>query len=214
MPPLARPWPWPWRRFGRRGCPPFAAVPLDPVAALEVASHLIETRPRALQTRDRHGRVPLHAWAAHWSSRVDVTPVLVEPRPESLLVADHEGRLPLHVLLERDDAPLDGARLLLEPVSVRIRDNLGHLQLRELMAMARLLMEADLGSLLAQDRQGRMPLLVAVTIPLDPSLDMVRLLVKASPRSPHLLDPQGLVPLQVAAAHDAPLDIVYYLARH
>jgi hypothetical protein len=116
------------------------------------------------------------------------------------------GRLPLH-------ASLDGARLLLEPVSVRIRDNQGHLQQRELMDMARLLMEADLGSLLAQVHQGRHPLLVAVTIP-DPSLDTVRLHVEACPLSPHLPDPQGLVPLQVAAAHDAPLDIVYYLARH
>jgi hypothetical protein len=40
-----------------------AALALDQVAALDVARFFVEARPRALQARDRQGRLPLHAWA-------------------------------------------------------------------------------------------------------------------------------------------------------
>jgi ankyrin repeat protein len=198
-----------------------AALALDQVAALDVARYLVETRPRALQARDRKGRLPLHAWAAHWNSSLDAVPILVEPWPASLLVADYEGRLPVHVLLERKDASLDRARLLVEacPGSLRAQDEQGRLPLHVWVShphapldIARLLIDADSGSLQVQDKQGRVPLLVAVTIP-DPSLGMVQLLVKECSSSLQILDSDGRVPLQVAAAYDAPLDIVYYLAR-
>jgi ankyrin repeat protein len=191
-------------------------------SALDVVTFFVETRPQALQARDLQGRVPLHVWAARPKSSPDAGRILVKVWPESLLVADHMGQLPLHVLLERENASLDKARLLVEtrPESLHVQDHQGRLPLHVWLShptaslgMARLLVEAHSGSLQVQDNQGRAPLLVAVT-KRGPSLGVVRLLVKACPQSIQSPNPEGLVPLKVAAAHDAPLDIVYFLARH
>jgi hypothetical protein len=127
--------------------------------------------------------------------RAPLDTVRVTPRRNEARIAPHQGRLPLHVWVSQPNASLDMARLVVEAESGSVPcDQQGR----------------GSGSLQVRHLQGRT------------SRDESRSIAGSGPAprqcvcpvSLHELDPSGLVTLQVAAAHDAPLDIVYYLTKY
>jgi ankyrin repeat protein len=158
----------------------------------------------------------------------DLVRCLAEQDPGALRAASRDGSIPLHHALRRSSLPnhsLPAVRTFLElwPESVLAGDPNGstavHLAVTHptpTLEMVRLLLGEDRGRaqslLAATDKNGSTPLHVAVARR-DASKELAQYLVEQRPEAAGAKDGMGLTPLHVAALNNAPVDVIYLLAR-
>jgi hypothetical protein len=146
--------------------------------------YLVEQRPQSLMEADHQGYVPLHVAVSRIVPDLNMVKLMVEARPEALLAADHTGCLPLHVAVALDET----TPALEEFLAANIRCN----------------QEDDPAALAVRGHQDRRHY--------ARTFELVQLLVEPSPRSVRHKNKDGMLPLLVAAANDAPIDVLFYLS--
>jgi ankyrin repeat protein len=148
---------------------------------------LVEAWPESVRETTSNHELALHVATAH--KHVDAARVLVQEWPGSVLQATlEEGRLPIHICLN-DYAP-----------SYQPSDEL-----------AKLLVEGRPDSLGVADRNGCLPIHIAVGGRSSCLLDLVQYLYDKHPASVQQRDGAGCLPLHIAALKDGPLDVLYFL---
>jgi Ankyrin repeats (many copies)/Ankyrin repeats (3 copies) len=163
---------------------------------LNVTRFLVEQHPPSVHVTNRASLLPLHLAAASQAA-VEVVRLLVEHAPASAMARDPDGCLPIHLASSRGVPSVELVRYLADhsPLSVRTPDPRGLLPLhksltkrdpawsfwRSQLPVVRVLVDAFPASLLAQDDDGRIPLLVAAES--DASLDVLLYLLTKNPLS-------------------------------
>jgi ankyrin repeat protein len=208
--------------------------------SLGLARFLLAAWPEAIQQTTNEGLLPLHCLVGrtvpHYiydaRERLALTRLLVGRWPPSLHVPTPCGRLAIH-LAAASTAPVEVLQLLVEahPEALQARDDGGSLPLH--LAVARTELDLEVVRYLVRQRpeavrerdgRGSLPLHVAVsTRPASTVLGgkaeagILKALVDAWPQSIHEAGggggPDGLIPLHLAAASDAPLLVVFWLLR-
>jgi ankyrin repeat protein len=196
--------------------------------SLDVVETLVRHCPEAVRHKDKDGQLPLHVAVAR-NRYPFAAHTLVREWQESLLERDDQGRLPIRIALSTGER-LEFVVLLAEPCpqSLLERDEKGLLPVQVARArvvqnhddptinvcwsIVRRLVEICPDSLRERDADGRVLLHHELDLA-TPDFPFVRDLVDEWSGALCVRDNRGFLPMQLAATKDAPLAVVYYLAR-
>jgi Ankyrin repeats (many copies) len=172
---------------------------------LSVVQLLIDRHPEALQQPDSSGNLALHA-AANRYAPVPILRLLIEHFADALRVRNHQGLLPVHLALHRERSVALEAQIELcfsvsdcytahEVESVQLLVDEWPESIRELDSLGRSLVHCALGG------------------PATPGHSVAWSLLQKWPDAVLARDHEGLLPLHVAAATDAPLELLYTMMQ-
>jgi ankyrin repeat protein len=199
-----------------------AASHVDTPLAMEP---VVERWPESVRQRDGDGSLPIHLAVARREVPLEVVQYLVERDPGSVRLCDRRGFLPLHLAVSYAEPSIELVRLLMDhhPPSVGHADNDGSLPLHLAVSHAepsselvRILVDHHPPSVGHADSGGSLPLHLAASHAKPPAaMELVQFLVdRDDGLSLGRPNGAGLLPLHVAAGSvNAPLDVLYYLAR-
>jgi ankyrin repeat protein len=199
-----------------------SAVSADRQSDADVIKFLARRWLGALQEPDNCGNWPLHA-ALSSAQPPQIIRFLAAACPPSLQVRNNDGRLPLHLALAFLKKSLFD-HFMMPWFQEKHQAWFGKVSERMLVILddtpvgtIRWLVDQWPESLQEPDTEGRLPLHVAAALDpaLIPVLPLVRLFVERWPDALTVADRggPGFFPFQAAAIADAPLDVVYLLAR-
>jgi ankyrin repeat protein len=203
------------------------SLPLHLAAAacqdVEVVRCLADAFLLGLQARDATGKLPLHRCVSNIASRLDVVQFLGTAFPGACHERDANGYLPLH--LAAATRSVEVVRFLLAdlPRGLRERTNDGFLPLHiaakagASLEMVQFLTATDPLALQVTSNDGSLPLHLAAASEAqgeDETLtQVIERLAGACPQALDEVDSRGMRAVHAAAIHDAPLDVIYMLAR-
>jgi ankyrin repeat protein len=170
----------------------------------ETVDVLCSKCPQAAREVDRGGRTPLNCACSVDIPSAQVVEILTKVYPEAGSISGTDGKTPLLNAIDRG-ADINVLRDLIvsHPQSASVCDRDGSTPLHLAVASSSIgkpiikgLIRAHNEALRAKDNKGRIPLHVAVER--NPSLDLIKTLVKKYPRSLEIPNSQGELPYDIA----------------
>jgi ankyrin repeat protein len=184
-------------------------------ASAGILTFLWKGYPQAIASKDHSGKLPVHLLGL--KATLEAARFLVESSESSLWACDQSERPPLHAALV-NGAPMDVLKFLMDKCekALKIKDKDGYLPLhhaineQESFKCVTLFVTKWPGAVQVCEARGWLAIHVAVARRW-PVLPVVEFLVKQWQSSLRMEDNDGSLPLHVAVAHSAAMDVLGFL---